>query len=1002
MSQPRGGKSGEEIAAERIEEVRKNGAAKLDLSELGLGECPAEVADLIWLQELDLWNNQLTALPDWLGHLTQLQRLYLSTNQLTTLPDWLGHLTQLQRLDLSTNQLTTLPDWLGQLTQLQRLDLSNNQLTALSDWLGQLTQLQWLDLSNNPLTALPDWLGQLTQLQWLYLSNNPLTALPDWLGQLTQLQWLYLSNNPLTALPDCLGQLTQLQGLDLSNNQLTVLPDGLGQLTQLRWLYLSNNQLTALPDWLGQLTQLRWLYLNNNQLTALPDWLGQLTHLLELKLSGNPLSDDLLEAAEQGIARLLDYLRELGESAVEMWQAKVMLVGEGGHGKTCLLRALKGEPFVAGHLPTPLLDVRTLSLRHPTRDGELDLRAWDFGGQDFYFATQQFFFTGKSIFLLVWNPRGDFQRDPLKNWLDRIYALAPDAPVYLVATHGDTQVPRIPLAQLKEEYPNIAGEVFSVDSKSGKNIDLLRDALRRKAASLPHMGVRRPTSWVRATGAIHNHPENYLPVERFRELVKEHGVREVNTFLAQLSLSGEITYFSKNPIYHPETAELNDWVILKPAWLLQRISDVLTDRHTQTTAVFRDQDLGTIWPNLPGYVCGFLARLMEHFDLAYRVGDHSGRRIVVELSPVDRPAAVLPRWSEWVANSAFPKVALHYKFPIAIPPGLPTWFTARAHSYTTPEHHWRGGAFLCDGNGNAGLIETELDHKTVRLEVRGPVPLEFFTKLRICFEDTVNRFPGLKQRLREYVPCAETGCPGFDRKTLELELADGVTEIRCQAPECRRKHRIETLLYGLRPSRQERTLEEILDSVKGLQQEFHLLTARAQSRLDSRCPSLISLEYERLPDILPSVMEGWRNELIDKPVPARLGLYCMHPGSPHHVRSYEIQPPGRRLAELAPLVREAHKILGLALPLIGRKAPNLKDVTEGWSDKLSKPLGMLDETGEETQRVYGTALVALRQILMECAAEEEDRWGGLRQVLLLKSQYLWVCEEHATHPDYQG
>ncbi len=64
--------------------------------------------------------------------------------------------------------------------------------------------------------------------------------------------------------------------------------------------------------------------------------------------------------------------------------------------------------------------------------------------------------------------------------------------------------------------------------------------------------------------------------------------------------------------------------------------------------------------------------------------------------------------------------------------------------------------------------------------------------------------------------------------------------------------------------------------------------------------------------------------------------------------------------------------------------------------------GLVEETGADPERVCGAALVALRQILMECAPEEEDRWGGLRQVLLLKSQYLWVCEEHSRHPDYQG
>src|SRR5258708_25351165 len=97
----------------------------------------------------------------------------------------------------------------------------------------------------------------------------------------------------------------------------------------------------------------------------------------------------------------------------------------------------------------------------------------------------------------------------------------------------------------------------------------LKEAIRQTAAGLDHMGVRRPASWVRATEAIHSHVENYLGVEPFREFVAAQGVKEVDTFLSQLSVSGEITFFSKNPIYHPETAELNDWVILKPAWLLQ-------------------------------------------------------------------------------------------------------------------------------------------------------------------------------------------------------------------------------------------------------------------------------------------------------------------------------------------------------------------------------------------------------------------------------------------------
>lgn len=83
------------------------------------GPIPAELGDLVSLQELYLSSNQLTGpIPATLGNLANLQVLCLDHNQLTgPIPAELGNLANLRALDLSYNYLTipqpgSFLDWL--------------------------------------------------------------------------------------------------------------------------------------------------------------------------------------------------------------------------------------------------------------------------------------------------------------------------------------------------------------------------------------------------------------------------------------------------------------------------------------------------------------------------------------------------------------------------------------------------------------------------------------------------------------------------------------------------------------------------------------------------------------------------------------------------------------------------------------------------------------------------------------------------------------------------
>jgi internalin A len=95
-------------------------------------------------------------------------------------------------------------------------------------------------------------------------------------------------------------------------------------------------------------------------------------------------------------------------------------------GKTSLLRVLRGEQFNPQEPTTHGLETNPLQIAHPSETNvTMQLNSWDFGGQQIYHATHQFFLTNRSLFLLVWHARMGFEAGKLYYWLDMLTALAP-------------------------------------------------------------------------------------------------------------------------------------------------------------------------------------------------------------------------------------------------------------------------------------------------------------------------------------------------------------------------------------------------------------------------------------------------------------------------------------------------------------------------------------------------------------------------------------------------
>ena len=573
-------------AEKKIEEALSSEATELDLS-------------VKWDAEDD---EKLTELPESLEQLTQLLSLILSHTQLTALPETFGNLTQLQTLDLSDNELMALPEWLGQLMQLQSLDLSGNELTALPETFGNLTQLQTLDLSHNELTALPESLGELRQLQTLNLSNNELTALPESLGELTQLQSLTLSSNKLTTLPESLGELRQLQTLNLYGNQLTVLPESLGNLQKLRELWIGNgpsgnpiievpafvrrlknlhildvsrSEVTSIPEWISELHFLNRLYLNPSLVSDLPASLVNLENLVIVALEGSPLNPELAASYEQGLDTLKAYLHVRFEGEIVLNEAKLILVGEGGVGKTSLLAALREEEWVEDRETTHGVEVKVQSLvvTDPDSSTEITLNGWDFGGQNIYRHTHQLFFTAPAVYLAVWEPRRGPEQCRVDEWIKMIKHRAYDEKrpnqrprILVVATHGGPKerLDHIDEQALRDEFGDLIAGFYHVDSKTGFGLDKLTDAIAHTAASIRQVGRSVPESWKIVLEALRkrSRKDPYLTYKQYKSLCNR---QKITNELADIYaiVFNELGHV----IHYQNDATLQDIVILKPDYL---------------------------------------------------------------------------------------------------------------------------------------------------------------------------------------------------------------------------------------------------------------------------------------------------------------------------------------------------------------------------------------------------------------------------------------------------
>lgn len=542
----------------------------------------------------------------------------------------------------------------------------------------------------------------------LDLSGNQLTQLPPEITELKNLTTLDLSWNKLTQFPPEITELKNLIILDLSRNQLTQLPPEITELKNLTVLDLDSNQLIQLPSDIVKLKNLTILDLDSNQLTQLPSEIVKLKKLTTLDLDNNPLISPPREIVSMGLKAIFIYLKQ--SRTYEHNEAKLILVGNGKVGKTCLANRLITDKFVEDGI-TEGIDISEWITSAPDSEkSKIKLNIWDFGGQEIMHATHQFFLTKRSIYLLVWNARETKNYDNICYWLHTLETFGEDSPIILVMTKMSESDDDLNLKDLKSKFPQIAGYV-KVDSKDGKGISSLKEIICETAWNFPLMRVKWVDSWYEVRNELERIGDNLIPYDEFCEICRYKGLdaENIDTLDEYLHDLGIILHFK-------DRIGLKNIVILKPEWITRAFYKILSTKFVlQNEGILLQNELDQIWDKgtYPSAVHPQLMELMNKFELAYELPDKNSY-LIPELLPKNEPDYY---WDD-EENLYF-----YYSYDSFLPSGIITRFIVRMHQDIEKKKDgmplcWREGAVLNLQNSRT-IVKMKPDEKQIEIRIKG-------------------------------------------------------------------------------------------------------------------------------------------------------------------------------------------------------------------------------------------------------------------------------------------
>lgn len=335
--------------------------------------------------------------------------------------------------------------------------------------------------------------------------------------------------------------------------------------------------------------------ISNHLFNRFPEnWLRQMLNknlqfnLDEVKSVDNLQNLELLRRGQYQEFLISSSISRNKEDAEVLWEPRLFFFGNGGSGKTSLIKLLAGEPFDSQEQKTDGVQVHPNLLKQlpwmnmgEKRIGHISV--WDFAGQECDYALTNFLITDAVLCVVVVDSRSEDYPD---EWLNYIQMYAPRARVLLVVNKMDAQneishdencvyYNRLNIPKYLKKYPNIV-DVYSISCKQpdikGNELGKLK---RHICDQILEMRELFENTWAKGINELKDWMRNYDDgCIRKKDFIKKHAALGLNEKVdAEKTLN--LCVQAGLCIYH---RKMKNYIVLKPQWLTSALAKLLKNQ----------------------------------------------------------------------------------------------------------------------------------------------------------------------------------------------------------------------------------------------------------------------------------------------------------------------------------------------------------------------------------------------------------------------------------------